>query len=64
MTDGEGRLARFPLPLSGACPATLSRLDGENLAWVLTIHVSYDGDVSTDEMLDYLPNRLYRIAKP
>jgi len=34
MTDGEGRLARFPFPLSGVCPATLSGLEGDDVAWV------------------------------
>jgi len=53
MTDSEGRLARFPFPLSGVCPVTLSGLDGANLAWVFTMHVCYHRDVSTDEMLDY-----------
>ena len=53
MTDNEGRLARFPFPLSGVCPASLSKLDGDDLTWVFTMHMCYHGDVSTDEMLDY-----------
>ena len=53
MVDDEGRLARFPFPLSGVCPARVSGLDGDDLAWVFTMHMCYHGDVSTDEMLDY-----------
>ena len=53
MTDDEGRLARFPFPLSGVCPAALSDLDQDDLAWVFTMHKCSHDDVSTDEMLDY-----------
>lgn len=53
MTDGGGRLARFPFPLNGVCPATLSGLDGNDLVWVFTMHACYHGDVNTAEMLDY-----------
>ncbi len=53
MTDGESRLARFPFPLGGVCPAALSGLDGDDLAWVFTIHMCYHRDVSIDETLDY-----------
>ena len=53
MTDDEGRLARFAFPLTGVCPAVLSAIEGDDLAWVFTVHACYHAEVSTDDMLDY-----------
>lgn len=53
MSDDEGRLAHFPFPLGGVCPATLSAVDGNDLVWVFTMRPCYHHDVSTDELLDY-----------
>ena len=53
MADSKGRLARFVFPVTGVCPAILSAVEGDDLAWVFTMHICEHGEVSTDEMLDY-----------